>query len=54
MTRIVRGVKAVFGDPARVTVCESCGSACVCDTACRAGAARDRALTSDLSVGLPS
>ena len=53
MTGIVRRSRAVFADPARVSVCESCGSVSVCDTACRAGAARDRALAGYLSVGLP-
>ena len=53
MTGIIERVKGVFADPARVSVCDSCGSVSVCDTSCRAGAARDRALSSYLSVGSP-
>ena len=53
MVGIIRGIKGILADPARVNVCESCGSVSVCDTACRGGAARDRALTRYLSVGLP-
>jgi len=51
MTGIVRLARVVFADPTRVSVCESCGSAC--DMPCRAAAARDRALAGYLSVGLP-
>ena len=53
MTGIKDRIKAVFADPARVSVCDSCGSVLVCDTTCRAGAARDRAVTSYLNVGVP-
>ena len=53
MTQMVRRIRAVLADPARVSVCGSCGSVSVCDTACRAGAARDRALIGYLSVGGP-
>ena len=44
MTGIVRLAGVVFADPARVSVCESCGS--VCDMSCRAEAARNRTLIS--------
>ena len=53
MTGIIDRIQGVFADPARVSACDSCGSVSVCDTACRAGAARDRAVTRYLSVGLP-
>lgn len=53
MTGIIGRIKGILADPARVNVCDSCGSVSVCDTACRGGAARDRALTRYLSVGLP-
>ena len=51
MTGITRRIRAVFADRPRVSVCDSCGSVSVCDTACRAGAARDRAFTRYLTVG---
>ena len=50
MTAIARRVRAVFADRPTVLICESCGSVSACDTACRAGLARDRALDSYLSV----
>ena len=53
MIGIIGRIRGIFADPARVSVCDSCGSVSVCDTACRAGAARDRALTRYLSAGLP-
>ena len=53
MTGTARRITAVLAGPARVSVCDSCGSVSVCDTTCRAGAARDRAMTRYLSVGLP-
>lgn len=53
MTGIVDRIRDVFADPARVSGCDSCGSVSVCDTACRAGAARDRAVAHYLTVGLP-
>ncbi len=53
MTGIIDRIQGVFADPARVSACDSCGSVSVCDTACRAGAAQDRAVTRYLSVGLP-
>ncbi len=53
MTGIIGGIKVILAGRARVNVCDSCGSVSVCDTACRGGAARDRALTRYLSVGLP-
>ena len=53
MTRILHRITAMLADPARVSVCDSCGSVSVCDTACRGTAARDRALNSYLSVGSP-
>ena len=51
MTGVVRLAGVVFADPARVSVCESCGS--VCDMSSRAEGARDRAFAGHLSVGLP-
>jgi hypothetical protein len=53
MTGIVDRIKAALVDPARVSVCESCGSVSVCEMPCRAGAARDRDVVRYLSVGLP-
>jgi len=53
MTGAARRITAVFAGRARVSMCDSCGWVSVCDTACRAGAARDRAMASYLSVGLP-
>ena len=53
MIRIRHRIKVVLADPARGSVCNSCGSVSVCDTSCRAGAARERAVTSYLSVGSP-
>ena len=53
MTGILHRIKQFLADPARVSVCDSCGSVSICDTSCRAGEARERALTSYLSAGLP-
>ncbi len=53
MTAVARRLRAVLSDSPQVKVCESCGSVSVCDTSCRAGAARERVFTSYLSVGLP-
>ena len=53
MTGVLHRIKGMLADPARVSVCDSCGSVSVCDTSCRAGAARERTLSSYLSVGSP-
>ena len=53
MSAIARRIKAIFADPARVSVCGTCETVSICDTACRAGAAQDRAMTRYLSLGLP-
>ncbi len=53
MIRVLHRIKRMLADPARVSVCDSCGSVSVCDTSCRAGAARERALNGYLSIGSP-
>ena len=53
MALVLHRIRGLFADPARVMVCELCGSVSVCDTACRGGAARERAFAAYLSLGSP-
>ena len=50
---VYQWVKAAFADPARVTVCDSCSSVWVCEIACRAEGARERAEGRYLTVTGP-
>jgi hypothetical protein len=52
VSRFVTRLRAVVADRPRVSVCESCGDVSVCDTTCRATAARDRNVARYVSVGL--
>ncbi len=51
--RLIDKVRASFADRPAVDVCDSCGSVSVCDTSCRAAAARDRATAAYLTTRRP-
>ena len=53
MSRFLARLRALVIDRPRVNVCERCGSVSVCDTTCRAEAARDRNVARYVSVRLP-
>jgi hypothetical protein len=52
--RPIDKVRAWFADRPAVEVCDSCGSVSVCDTSCRAAAARDRATAAYLTLAGPA
>ena len=52
--RLVDRVRASFADRPVADICDSCGSVSVCDTTCRAAAARDRATTAYLTLAGPA
>ncbi len=52
--RLIDKVRASFADRPAVEVCDSCGSVSVCDTSCRAAAARDRATAAYLTLAGPA
>jgi hypothetical protein len=47
---VIRRLRAALADRRSIEFCDSCGSVCICDTACRVSAARDRALTTYLTM----
>jgi hypothetical protein len=53
MMRMVTRLRAALADQPSVQLCDSCGSVSVCDTSCRAAAARDRAVGACLTLAGP-
>ena len=54
MMRMVNRLRAALADRPAVELCDSCGSVSVCDTPCQAAAARDRAVSSYLTLAGPA